>query len=88
MDHGLSVNEVNSFNANTKVGKLYINDKNKLIFYYFVNLEHGVLPENLKSSFEWFIAGMHDLVRIVNADKKSSGKIKSLIDRLKERFRK
>ncbi|MBE6441451.1 MAG: YbjN domain-containing protein [Desulfovibrio desulfuricans] len=86
-NHGLALAEVNSFNAKTKVGKLFISDSNNLIFDYFVNLKHGVSEENLRSTFEWFTVGMRDVVRKIEGDE-SPDRIQSMGNRLKEWFRK
>ncbi len=93
-NHGLTVDEVNAFNAKTKVGKLYINEDKQLAFDFFVNLEHGVSAENLRSSFEWFVVGMRDAIRLMNGEESSEkiesqkDKVNSLARRLLERFRK
>ena len=87
VNHGKSINEVNTFNANTKIGKLYIEDNNNLIFDFFINLEHGILSDNLRSCFEWFFVGIQDVVKNIQKDTSSESKdLNSIKDRLRDKI--
>ncbi len=88
-NHGKSISDVNSFNDNTKVGKLYIEAESKyLIFDFFINLEHGVVPNNLKSSFNWFFVGVRDVVKKIQKEPSSENTdANSIGEKLRNRVR-
>lgn len=50
----LSLEDVNAWNREYRFAKAYIDDEGDPILEMNLNLEHGVSPNNLDSSFEWW----------------------------------
>ncbi len=51
---GLSVAEVNAWNASKLFGKAYLADDGDLFVEYVTSLAYGVTARNLDDAFEWF----------------------------------
>jgi len=53
-NQGLSVSQINKWNADEFFGKMYIDSDGDLVVEMFVNLSHGVVAETLDDDFDWW----------------------------------
>ncbi|MBO4369123.1 MAG: YbjN domain-containing protein [Desulfovibrio sp.] len=75
---------INTFNRDTRVGKVYLDNNDMIVFDYFINVDKGITRESIISCLQWFRRGLTDLVAQLS---EKDGLIQNTARKVKEKLR-